>query len=140
MGHNTEEISGYLGIQRLSQYLDIKVSTLYSLVEAKEIPHYRIGRLVRFRKAEIDIWMESNRKGCMDAQESSGSPLRPRTEPLVDADRIVRKAIESARGGRYNPPHGKPDQVRGLGKEVYNGSLSERLGLVDELCLSREAV
>ena len=44
-------------IRRVSQYLGIKRSTLYAMIERKEIPHYRIGRLARFRQAEIDAWL-----------------------------------------------------------------------------------
>ena len=39
----------YLNIDELSQYLGLKKSLLYSYVEAGEIPHYRIGRLLRFK-------------------------------------------------------------------------------------------
>jgi hypothetical protein len=35
---------------------------------------------------------------------------------------------------------GNRTEIRGLGKEVCSGSLSERLGLVDEVYLSRKAV
>ena len=44
-------------IRRVSQYLGIKRSTLYAMIERREIPHYRIGRLARFRQAEIDAWL-----------------------------------------------------------------------------------
>ncbi len=113
----------FIDINDLARYLAVKPSRLYSLVEAREIPHYKIGRLVRFKKAEIDLWMESNRKDCVDGQGSSGSPLRPRKRPPFNADRIVRKAIDSARGERYNPPRGKPDRIKGLGKEVPDGTV-----------------
>ena len=43
-----------LTIDELSEYLGVKKSTLYSKVEGREIPFYKIGHLVRFRKAEID--------------------------------------------------------------------------------------
>ena len=36
-------------IGRLSRYLGIKKSTLYAMIERKEIPFYRIGKLARFR-------------------------------------------------------------------------------------------
>ncbi|NLW36664.1 MAG: helix-turn-helix domain-containing protein, partial [Syntrophorhabdus aromaticivorans] len=38
----------YLTIQQVADYLSIKPSSLYSKIA--EIPHYRIGRLLRFRK------------------------------------------------------------------------------------------
>jgi excisionase family DNA binding protein len=58
--------SGFWSIQGLSNYLDIKTSTLYAMVGEKKIPHYKVGRLIRFRKSEIDLWMERNRKEQVD--------------------------------------------------------------------------
>ncbi|OPY70841.1 MAG: Helix-turn-helix domain protein [Syntrophorhabdaceae bacterium PtaU1.Bin034] len=49
-------------IRRVSQYLGIKRSTLYAMIERKEIPHYRIGRLARFRQAEIDAWLLTKKR------------------------------------------------------------------------------
>jgi excisionase family DNA binding protein len=113
----------FIDINNLAVYLAVKPSTLYSLVEAGEIPHYKVGRLVRFKKAEIDLWMESHRKGCADDGNSPRRPLKSSKRTPVDADRIVKKAIDSARAERYNPAHGKPDRIKGLGKEVPDGTV-----------------
>ncbi len=56
---NDEGIREYLTIRELADYLSIKTSNLYSKIA--EIPHYRIGRLLRFRKGEIDAWIETKR-------------------------------------------------------------------------------
>ena len=57
-------------IGRLSQYLGMKRSTLYAMIERKEIPHYRIGKLARFRPAEIDEWLLT--KKCQAETEIAG--------------------------------------------------------------------
>jgi len=54
-----EAFSGYLTINDLSIYLGIKPKTLYARI--KEIPHYKVGRLVRFRKEDVDAWMEKHK-------------------------------------------------------------------------------
>jgi len=36
----------------------------------------------------------------------------------------MKKRIETGRGNLYNLSRGKPDQSRGLGKEVEDGNLS----------------
>lgn len=51
---------GFLTIGEVARYLDIKVKSLY--VKVSEIPHYRVGRLIRFRKEDIDAWMQSKRR------------------------------------------------------------------------------
>ena len=105
-------------IQDLSRYLDIKTSTIYVMVEERSIPHYRVGKLIRFKRAEIDAWMEGNKKDCLAPEKVARKALGPIQKPKINIDRVVRKAIEGTRGQGYTTPHGKPDQVKGLRKEV----------------------
>ncbi len=58
--------SGYLTVNEASRYLGIKISTLYAMVERKEIPHYRVGRLIKFKKADLDAFMEEYRLASED--------------------------------------------------------------------------
>jgi excisionase family DNA binding protein len=51
--------NGFWDIADLSSYLKVKVKTIYAMTSV--IPHYRVGKLIRFRKQEIDSWMESRR-------------------------------------------------------------------------------
>jgi excisionase family DNA binding protein len=77
----------WFDIKELSAYLKIKEKTLYSFVSKGLIPHYRIAKLVRFRKDEIDLWMETKR-----AKSTKSS-----------VDKIVRSY--------YNSCEGKPDRL-----------------------------
>ena len=117
------KVSGFWSIQDLSLYLGIKASTLYAMVEERSIPHYRIGKLIRFKRSEIDLWMAGNKKDCVAADRVAKRILGPRQKQTIDIGRVVRKAIEGTRGQGYTIPHGKPDQVKGLGREVKNGTL-----------------
>ena len=102
-------------IVKLSQYLGVKRSTLYAMIERREIPHYRIGKLARFKPAEIEEWLLS--KKC---QGESGREIRrvtrKRGSPPSLATHIVRAAIDELNPGRYNCS-GKSDRIKGLGKE-----------------------
>jgi len=86
-------------------------------------PYYKIGRLVRFKRSEIDSWMEGNKRECADMGKVARKALGSTRKSKVDINRIVRKAVDGAKGRGYTTPHGKPDQVKGLGKEVLNGTL-----------------
>ena len=114
---------GFLGIQDLSLYLAIKPSTIYAMVGERTIPHFRIGKLIRFKRSEIDLWMEENRQECVDPERVAKKVLSPVQKHRTDIDRVVRKAIDGTKGAGYTVSHGKPDQVKGLGKEVSNGTL-----------------
>jgi len=102
-------------IRRVSQYLGIKRSTLYAMIERKEIPHYRIGRLARFKPAEIDEWLLTKRCDGK-SEEKTGRVSRRRLSPPSPASQIVRAAIDGLKPRGYNSS-GKSDRIKGLGKE-----------------------
>lgn len=54
-----------LDMEGASKYLAIKKSTLYQLVMRCQIPVVKIGRLNRFRKADLDAFIESNVKDAV---------------------------------------------------------------------------
>ena len=120
-----ETIKEFLSVSEGSEYLSLKPSTLYALVEQKSIPHYRVGRLIRFKKTEIDLWMQGKKSDCIDIdpKKVAGKILRKVKNPPRDVGKMVKKAIDEAKGFDYTSSHGKPDQVKGLGKEVSNGSV-----------------
>ena len=97
----------FFDIQDLSVHLKIKVKTLYFLAEEDRIPHYRVGKLIRFKRSEIDAWMEGNKKGCVASEQVAMKALGPVRKPKIDIDRIVRKAIDGTRGQGYTTSHGK---------------------------------
>ena len=113
----------YLNIDELSQYLGIKKSNLYSKVERREIPFYRWGRLIMFKKDEIDAFMDKCRVECFDLKKEAERVMKGANRSRVDIDRVIKKTIEGVKEKRYTSTHGKPDQVKGLGKEVDNGTV-----------------
>ena len=83
----------FLNIKEVSQYLGIKISTLYFYVENGNIPHYRIGRLIRFKKREVDQWMEGNKKERIDLSKMAARMLGKVPHQILDVPSIVKKAI-----------------------------------------------
>lgn len=62
-----EVVNGLMDMKQASQYLNIKVSTLYGLCMRKQIPFVKIGKLNRFRKASLDQWINEHVQGANDA-------------------------------------------------------------------------
>jgi excisionase family DNA binding protein len=87
----------FLTINEVSEYFGIKKSTLYFHVESGAIPHYRIGRLIRFRKQEVDQWMAGNRKDRIDLSKMATRMLGKVPNRHVDVQSIVKKAIAETR-------------------------------------------
>jgi excisionase family DNA binding protein len=54
-------IESLIGIEDVSASLGVKKSTVYAWVHAREIPHYKIGRLVKFKKRDVENWVEGRR-------------------------------------------------------------------------------
>jgi hypothetical protein len=93
------------------------------MVEAGEIPHYKVGRLIRFKQNDLDQWMEDHRKERVDAHKEANRILKGKNISRMEIDKVVKKAVDEVKGNKYNSPHGKPDQSRGLRKEVEHGAL-----------------
>ena len=51
----------YLTVKQLSEYINIKPKTIYSLVSRKTIPYYKVGKLILFKQPDIDTWIETKR-------------------------------------------------------------------------------
>lgn len=41
-------------------HLGYTVGTLYNKCAAGEVPHRKVGRALRFRRSELDAWVESH--------------------------------------------------------------------------------
>jgi excisionase family DNA binding protein len=113
----------FLTIREISEYLKVKPSTIYTMVAEKRIPHFKVGRLVRFKKSEIDVWMERNKKECFDTSRAAKKVLRSARRPTRDINGIVKKAIEEGKRIGYTASYGRPDKIKDLGKEVSDGTL-----------------
>ncbi len=113
----------FLNIDELSQYLGIKKSTLYAMVERREIPFYRVGRLIFFKRDEIDAFMDTCRVECVDIKKEARRVMKGLNRSKLDIDKVIKNAIEGEDRKRYTAFHGKPDQTKGLRKEVEDGTL-----------------
>ena len=49
-----------MDVEGVAEYLGLAPSTIYDRVRSLEIPHARIGQLIRFRKVDIDRWLGEN--------------------------------------------------------------------------------
>jgi len=89
----------FLTTEEVLEYLQVNLRTVYRLIKAGKIPAVRVGRQWRFRKRDIDAWLESQRPrgGARAAaapaptrQTSSGG--RPRVL-VVDDEATIRDLL-----------------------------------------------
>jgi len=75
---------GFLTTEEVLDYLQVNLRTVYRLIKAGKIPAVRVGRQWRFRKRDIDAWLESQRPRA--TRGAATTPARP-TAPAVSAGR-----------------------------------------------------
>jgi excisionase family DNA binding protein len=61
--HNnaTSDMQTFLTTEEVLAYLNTTPRTIYRLIRSGELPAVRIGRQWRFRRADLDQWVERQR-------------------------------------------------------------------------------
>jgi len=89
----------FLTTEEVLEYLQVNLRTVYRLIKAGKIPAVRVGRQWRFRKRDIDAWLETQRpRGSRAAQapaarqSASATGARPRVL-VVDDEATIRDLL-----------------------------------------------
>jgi excisionase family DNA binding protein len=70
----------FLTTEEVLEYLQVNLRTVYRLIKAGKIPAVRVGRQWRFRKRDIDAWLDSQRlRGGARTASAALPPSRPAT-------------------------------------------------------------
>ena len=72
----TDEV--FLTTEEVLAYLQVNLRTVYRLIKAGKIPAVRVGRQWRFRKRDIDAWL--------DSQRSRGADIPAAAPPVASRD------------------------------------------------------
>ena len=69
----------FLTTEEVLEYLQVNLRTVYRLIKAGKIPAVRVGRQWRFRKRDIDAWLDGqrSRSGAAKAVAAAAPPQRP---------------------------------------------------------------
>lgn len=60
----------WLSVEEIAEYLGINRDTVYKWIERKKMPAHKVGRLWKFKKSQIDRWVEGGKAGP-DAEPGS---------------------------------------------------------------------
>ncbi len=90
----------FLTTEEVLEYLQVNLRTVYRLIKAGRIPAVRVGRQWRFRKSDLDTWLEGQRTQAARPQASATvAPLRPAPAPsrprilVVDDEASIREML-----------------------------------------------
>jgi len=70
----------FLTTEEVLEYLQVNLRTVYRLIKAGKIPAVRVGRQWRFRKRDIDAWLETQRP-----RGTRGTAAQPAPRPSPSA-------------------------------------------------------
>jgi len=57
-GNGTNGSDAILDVEGLAEYLHVAPAWIYKKVSLKAIPYFKVGKYPRFRKKDIDKWIE----------------------------------------------------------------------------------
>src|SRR5437870_8209602 len=88
----------FLTTEEVLEYLQVNLRTVYRLIKAGKIPAVRVGRQWRFRKRDIDAWLDSQRPrgGSRPAPAPAPRPAAGATRPrilVVDDEASIRDLL-----------------------------------------------
>jgi excisionase family DNA binding protein len=136
----------FLTTDEVLAYLQVNLRTVYRLIDAGQLPAVRVGRQWRFRRTDIDAWLDQRPPAA-----GAGSVALPRSTPtgsgrrvlVVDPDGASRDVLSGALRAAGHTVDTAPDGVvaaERLSQQAYDLMVSElRVPGLDAFALVREA-
>ena len=135
----------FLTTEEVLDYLQVNLRTVYRLIKAEKIPAVRVGRQWRFKRADLDAWLESQRSRKSrpaPAAPAPSSPDRPRVL-VVDDEASIRELLTRTLALTEYEVEAVADARTGLDRlrlGPYDLLIADlRMPVMDGLTLIREA-
>jgi len=135
----------FLTTEEVLDYLHVNLRTVYRLIKAGKIPAVRVGRQWRFKRADLDAWLDGQRsrksRGAPVASPAP-SPERPRVL-VVDDEASIRELLTRTLALTEYDVEAVADGRSGLERlrlGTYDLLIADlRMPVMDGLTLIREA-
>jgi excisionase family DNA binding protein len=83
----------FLTTEEVLEYLQVNLRTVYRLIKAGKIPAVRVGRQWRFRKRDIDAWLDSQRSRAHDRAAAPAARSGRMRILVVDDEASIRDLL-----------------------------------------------
>lgn len=150
MSTNPSQSEVIMTTDEVLAYLQVNLRTVYRLIKAGKIPAVRVGRQWRFRKGDIDAWLNAERRNRAPIGQKTPDTVparpqgvgRPRVLVVDDEESIrelLSKMLAMAEYDVETAPDGRLGIER-LRQQQYDLLISDlKMPNVDGLSLIREA-
>lgn len=135
----------FLTTEEVLAYLQVNLRTVYRLIDAGKLPALRVGRQWRFRRRDIDAWLDQQRAATPEAESprSERAPGAGRRVLVVDPDPVARDVTAAALREAGHAVDTAPDgavAAERIGQADYDLIVTElRLPALDAFTVVREA-
>ncbi len=107
---------GLMAPAEVARYLNVKERTIYLWAQRRQLPAFKVGSMWRFRRSDVDKWLERARSGpVLDDVE----PLSPYVEPPRSKWRIRRDEEQADRALMDACRAYIETTLRTVGREVF---------------------
>lgn len=65
------DLQPWLSVEGIALYLGVSKETIYRWLDRKKIPAHRVGKLWKFKPAEVDKWVISGAATTLDAEREA---------------------------------------------------------------------
>lgn len=52
----------WIGLPEIAEYIGVSKDTIRNWIKRSDMPAHKVGRLWKFKKSEVDLWIANNRK------------------------------------------------------------------------------
>lgn len=135
----------FLTTEEVLAYLQVNLRTVYRLIDAGQLPAVRVGRQWRFRRRDIDAWLDQQRPVAADVDARPKDPVggANRRILVVDPDGTAREATAAVLRAAGHSVDTAPDgavAAERLASLDYDLIVTElRLPALDAFAMVREA-
>ena len=95
-GEGQDAPEALMSLPDVARYLGMRERTIYEWAQAGRLPAFKLGVTWRFRRSDIDAWLETQRSG--PDVSSTRAPLVPPVAPPTTRWQERRARIEECRG------------------------------------------
>lgn len=60
----------WLSVEEIAHYLGVSQDTIYTWTSEKRMPAHKVGRLWKFKAAEVDRWIRKGASGQVRGQDA----------------------------------------------------------------------